>query len=227
MTSLDLYGPLTRCLKLRVVHAPEMPGAFPSPTRVSDPDMHHGICITHVPWCMPGLLTSGLLWSRWQGNRFWHSRRMRNPQCFVSGKRTMGYTTFWNSLRCRNYLPWPHATWGVCNDTSSWFCCRDNTAKWKGNWRSARGWNYSARSPLKLVLIYCHFLTWSMIPVVFNSSWRSDVIWRQRPESVLARIMSCCLTAPSHYLNQCLRITSKVQWHSPEGDFTRDISAIN
>ena len=31
----------------------------PHPRRVSDPDMHHGACVTHVPWCMPGSLTSG------------------------------------------------------------------------------------------------------------------------------------------------------------------------
>ena len=34
--------------------------------------------------------------------------------------------------------------------------------------------------------------------------------------------MACCLTAQSHYLNQCLLIISKVQWHSSEGNFTRD-----
>ena len=26
---------------------------------VSDPGMHHGTCVTHVPWCMSGLLTRG------------------------------------------------------------------------------------------------------------------------------------------------------------------------
>ena len=26
---------------------------------VSDPDMHHGMCVTHVPWCMSGSLTCG------------------------------------------------------------------------------------------------------------------------------------------------------------------------
>ena len=26
---------------------------------VSDPGMHHGTCITHVPWCMSGSLTRG------------------------------------------------------------------------------------------------------------------------------------------------------------------------
>ena len=36
--------------------------------RVSDADMHHGTCVTHVPWCMPGSPTSGFLWSRWRGN---------------------------------------------------------------------------------------------------------------------------------------------------------------
>ena len=26
---------------------------------ISDPDMHHGTCVTHVPWCMSGSLTRG------------------------------------------------------------------------------------------------------------------------------------------------------------------------
>ena len=26
---------------------------------VSDPCMHHGTCVTHVPWCMSGILTPG------------------------------------------------------------------------------------------------------------------------------------------------------------------------
>ena len=36
----------------------------------------------------------------------------------------------------------------------------------------------------------------------------------------LAQVMACCLTAPSHYLNQCLLIISEVLWHSPEGNVT-------
>ena len=43
-----------------------MPGTFSPSPRVSDPDMHHGTCVTHVPWCMPGSLTSSFLWSRWR-----------------------------------------------------------------------------------------------------------------------------------------------------------------
>ena len=33
-----------------------MPGTFSPPSRVSDPDMHHGTCVMHVPWCMLGSL---------------------------------------------------------------------------------------------------------------------------------------------------------------------------
>ena len=33
--------------------------------------------------------------------------------------------------------------------------------------------------------------------------------------------MACCLTAPSHYLNQWWLIISKVQWHSSESNLMR------
>ena len=57
-------GPLTRNVKLRVVHVPGMAGTFSAPPQVSDPDMHHGTCGTHVLWCMPESLTGAFLWSR-------------------------------------------------------------------------------------------------------------------------------------------------------------------
>ena len=62
---------------------------------------------------------------------------------------------------------------------------------------------------------------------VINSLGPSDAIWRQRSGSTLAQVMACCLTAPSHYLNQSWLIISKVEWHSSKGKFTRDTSAIN
>ena len=40
---------LTRYVNLRVAHAPGMPGTFSPPLQVSDPDMHHGTRVTHVP----------------------------------------------------------------------------------------------------------------------------------------------------------------------------------
>ena len=77
------HEPLNRYAKLG------MPGTFSPPPRVSDIDMHHGTCVTHVPWYMTGLLASSFLWSRRceKGSR--HSRRMRNPQFCVSDKRAI------------------------------------------------------------------------------------------------------------------------------------------
>ena len=60
---------------------------FPRHRGISDPDMRQGTCVTHVPWCMSGSLTSGFLWSRWRGKRSRHSRYTRKPQFYVSGKR--------------------------------------------------------------------------------------------------------------------------------------------
>ena len=49
-----------------------------------------------------------------------------------------------------------------------------------------------------------------------NSLWPSDAIRRHRSGSTLAQVMACCLTAPSHYLNQCWLVISKVLWHWSE-----------
>ena len=49
---------------------------------ISDPGMHNDTCVTHVPWCMSGSLNL-----RWRGKRSRHSRRMCNPQIYLSGKR--------------------------------------------------------------------------------------------------------------------------------------------
>ena len=71
--------------------------------------------------------------------------------------------------------------------------------------------------------------TWSSDQnnTLVNSLGPSDAIWWQRSGSPLAQVMACSLMAPSHYLNQCWLIISKVEWHSSKGKFTRDTSAIN
>ena len=82
-------GPLAIYVKLQLLqfsHASVMPGTFSPAPRVSDPDMHHGTCVTHVPWYIPWSLTSSFHSSRWQKKRSRHSRRMTNPQFYVSGK---------------------------------------------------------------------------------------------------------------------------------------------
>ena len=62
---------------------------------------------------------------------------------------------------------------------------------------------------------------------ILNSLRPSDTIWRHGSGSTLAQVMACCLMAPSHYLNQCWLIISKVLWLSCRGNFTRDASIIN
>ena len=65
-------------------------------------------------------------------------------------------------------------------------------------------------------------LSWS-----FNSLWSKDVIWRHRSGSILVQVMSCCLVAPSHYLNQCWLILKGDMWPSPESNFTKSAHGIN
>ena len=55
--------------------------------------------------------------------------------------------------------------------------------------------------------------------MAFNSLRPSDAIWRQWSWTTLAQIMACCLTAPSHYLNQCWLIIRGVLWHTSESSF--------
>ena len=84
------HGLLARYVKLWVAHAPGMPGTFSPAPRVSDSGMHHGTCVTHVPWCMSGSLTDGFFWCRWRRKCPRPPRRMRNPQLYLSGKRPIG-----------------------------------------------------------------------------------------------------------------------------------------
>ena len=60
-----------------------------------------------------------------------------------------------------------------------------------------------------------------------NSLGPSDAIWRQKSGSTMAQVMVCCLTAPSHYLNQCWLIISIVLWHSSEVINIRRIEDTN
>ena len=102
-----------------------MAGTFSTPTQVSDLDMQHGTCATHVPWCMPVSLTSDFLWRRWRGKRSWHSRRMPNPQFYVSGKRPMA----WTAVAIAAFIKTPIA-YRIIIDTLR---CRYNTVNFLQN----------------------------------------------------------------------------------------------
>ena len=87
--ALRNHGPLTRYVKLRVAHAPGMPGTFPLPPtsketaslRPRRASWH--VCHTRV------VMHIGIANQRWQGKGSRHFRRMRNPRLYISGKRLM------------------------------------------------------------------------------------------------------------------------------------------
>ena len=73
-------------------------GTFFAPPQVSDPSMHHGTCVTHVPWCMLESLTRSFSWRRWRGKRSLHSQHMCIRQIYVSGNRPIPIESWFNRL---------------------------------------------------------------------------------------------------------------------------------
>ena len=88
-------------------------------------------------------------------------------------------------------------------------------------------WRYLSNNGINRWRGICIHSFYTYLLGLHNSLGPSDAIWRQRSGSTLAEVMACCLTAPSHYLNQCWFIISTVEWHSSKAKFTRDKLAIN
>ena len=81
------YGPLTRYRKLPVAHALGMPGMFsPPPTSKETASYRSQHASRHVRDAR-AVMHDGNANSQWRGKRYRHSRRMHNPQFYVSGKR--------------------------------------------------------------------------------------------------------------------------------------------
>ena len=62
---------------------------------------------------------------------------------------------------------------------------------------------------------------------LLNSLSSGDAIWRHGTRSTLAQVMTCCLTAPNPYLNQCRLAITTVLWHSLDDCFSTCALAIN
>ena len=91
------HGPLTRYVKLRVAHAPGMPGTFPSPSKSKETASYRSRHASRHVRDARAVMHVGIDNPRWRGKRSRHSRRMRNPQFYVSGKRPMAFTQY---LKC-------------------------------------------------------------------------------------------------------------------------------
>ena len=82
---------------------------------------NNGTCIAHVPWCMLGSLTGDSLWSRWRGKRSRHSRRMRNWQFYVFGKRPIPSLSKPMILRDSHVVDGLHSTKYTTTTTKLYF----------------------------------------------------------------------------------------------------------
>ena len=74
------HGPLTKCVKLPVVHVLGMPGTFyPPPTSKESASLRSQHASRHV--ChVRAVMHVGIANLRWKGKRSRHPQRMRNPQ---------------------------------------------------------------------------------------------------------------------------------------------------
>ena len=87
------HGPLARYVKLRIAHASRMPRTFfPSPTSKENASKRSRHASWHVRDAR-AVMHVGIVNPLWWGKRPRHSRRMHNPQFYVSVKRSMGHTT--------------------------------------------------------------------------------------------------------------------------------------
>ena len=78
--------------------------------------------------------------------------------------------------------------------------------------------------PLYNITYDIYINTHPFVCKLIGAYWRhmAAEIW-----SILAQVMACCLTAPSHYLNQGWLIIRGVLWHSSENSFAGIAQGIN
>ena len=116
----------------------------------------------------------------------------------------------------KNPVGWQHPCLSptVCLITVLWYVFHVIWIMW--NWDQSR---------VILVVVYDQAMTYdpvmtyacqlmSGVSIIINSLWPGDVIWWQWSGSTLALVIACCLTAPSHHLNQCWHLICQVLCHS-------------
>ena len=91
--------------------------------------------------------------------------------------------------------------------------------------------NLQGTNTVKDMLIFFFFFFYICMPDILyyctiNILWPSNPIWWHGPWSTLAQVMACCLTAPSHYLNQCWLLIIEIRWQSPGGNFINYLTEL-
>ena len=171
----------------------------------------------YVLWCctlatgQPMTLIKMMNWIEliplhYQSKAFNISLKTMNPRWIPRTKASDAELWCFFDLRLNKRLS--KQSWGWCFETLS-----------RPLWRHCNVWYVRH-------LIICS-VEWDRSPwtCIFPNSWErpyarpslnslrpSNVIWRQGSWSTLAQLMACCLTVPSHYLNQCWQLVSEVSW---------------
>ena len=83
-------GPLIRYVKLRIAHAPGMPGRFSPPPTSKETTIQRSRHASRYGRYARAVMHVGIAKPRWWEKRSRHSRSMRNPQFYVSVKRPIG-----------------------------------------------------------------------------------------------------------------------------------------
>ena len=105
---------------------------------------------------------------------------------------------------------------------------RNYFTQWQISWFAGQNvWKCEVYDLKVSILLKIWAATWTLVYLLFKSLWPSDAIWRKGSMSTLVQVMAWCLTAPSHYLNQCWLIITKIQWCSSESNFAWDIIATS
>ena len=161
------------------------------PPRDSDPEMHHRMCVAHVPWCIPGSLTSGFLWSRWRRKRSRHSPAMHNPKFYVSGERSMGYEGV-SSVQCILDISRSHFSTILTMDTHT--IARPSGVS-SVNTKSELCFSFVSDA---IYAISRYIKSDSLLP--------SDAIWRHRTKVTFVQVTACIFYActVSHLTKICL-----------------------
>ena len=73
----------------------------------------------------------------------------------------------------------------------------------------------------------CFITFYKKLASVFDSLGPSYTICHHETLSMLPQIMACCLTAPSHFLNQYRFIIGRGSWHLPEAIVVGNTKDIN
>ena len=83
-------------------------------------------------------------------------------------------------------------------------------------WSLIHGLCWSGLIKAEPGFLYCQVISKYDI----NTLWPSNIKWWYKARSTSAQVMACCLTTPSHILNQYWPIISTFQWHSSKSTLT-------